>query len=402
LFETVISPIELLGRGHALRFFGSIEKGTFLSRPNRFVIICSLGGRIVKAFLPNPGRLKELLLPGATLYLEEVNDENRDLRFTAVAVEREGERVVLHTHRTNDVARYLVETGSILGLEGYGVIKNEVPVGHSRFDFLLKKGRKALLLEVKSCTLFSKRMAMFPDAVTTRGTRHLRELARLADSGTACAVLFLIHWSRAECFLPDFHTDLEFARTMLDVRDKVSFFPMAVRWKKDLSLKASESRLLKVPFRILESELADQGSYLLILRLASEARLKVGGLGDADFSRGYYVYVGSAMKNLTRRIERHRRLRKNFHWHIDYLRDVSEFLTALPVRSEDDLECEIAAKMEGIADWTVPGFGSSDCSCPSHLFGFENHPLNLAPFHHLLQHFRMERLIDKYRDRSLP
>ena len=98
--------------GDALRFFGSIEKGTFLSRPNRFVIACNLGGRIVKAFLPNPGRLKELLLPGATLYLEEVKDENRDLPFTAVAVEREGERVVLHTHRTNDVARYLIETGS--------------------------------------------------------------------------------------------------------------------------------------------------------------------------------------------------------------------------------------------------------------------------------------------------
>jgi sugar fermentation stimulation protein A len=350
----------------------------------------------VKAFLPNPGRLKELLLPGATLYLEEVNDENRDLRFTAVAVEREGERVVLHTHRTNDVARYLLETGSVPGLEGYGVIKNEVPVGHSRFDFLLKKGRKALLLEVKSCTLFSKRMAMFPDAVTTRGTRHLRELARLADSGTACAVLFLIHWSRAECFLPDFHTDLEFARTMLDVRDKVSFFPMAVRWKKDLSLKASESRLLKVPFRILESELADQGSYLLILRLASEARLKVGGLGDTDFSRGYYVYVGSAMKNLTRRIERHRRLRKNFHWHIDYLRDVSEFLTALPVRSEDNLECELASAMRNISEWSVPGFGCSDCSCPSHLFGFSSDPMSARKFHEALQYFRMDRLLEKY------
>ena len=379
-----------------MRFFGSIEKGTFLSRSNRFVIACNLGGRIVKAFLPNPGRLKELLLPGATLYLEEVNDENRDLPFTAVAVEREGERVVLHTHRTNDVARYLIETGSVPGLEGYEVVKKEVQTGHSRFDFLLRKGKKNLLLEVKSCTLFSRRMAMFPDAVTARGTRHLRHLACLADSGTACAVLFLIHWSRAQCFLPDFHTDLEFARTMLDVRDKVCFFPMAVRWEKDLSLKASESKLVKVPFRILERELHDRGSYLLILRLASEAKLKVGGLGEKGLSGGYYVYVGSAMKNLTQRIERHRRLRKNFFWHIDYLRDVCEYLVALPVRSEDDLECEIAASVRNVSDWTIAGFGSSDCSCPSHLFGFENHPLNLAPFHLLLQHFRMERLLSKY------
>lgn len=123
---------------------------------------------------------------------------------------------------------------------------------------------------------------------------------------------------------------------------------------------------------------------------------------STEFRRGYYVYVGSAMKNLTQRIERHRRLRKNFFWHIDYLRDVCEFLAALPVRSEDDLECLIAAGVDAIADWTVPGFGSSDCSCPSHLFGFENHPLNLPPFHDLLQHFRMERLIDKYSSPSLP
>jgi sugar fermentation stimulation protein A len=385
-----------------LRFFGSIEKGTFFSRPNRFIITCMVNGKAVDAFLPNPGRLWELLLPNAPVYLEEAKDRFRQLPFTAVAVEREGEKVVLHTHKTNEVARYLIEKSLVPGLEGYEVVKREVRAGHSRFDFLLRKRKKDLFLEVKSCTLFSKRMAMFPDAVTARGTRHLSDLARLSDSGTACAVLFLIHWSRAQCFLPDFHTDLEFARTMLDVRGKVTFFPMAVHWEKDLSLKASESKLLKVPFRILENELADRGSYLLILRLASEARLKVGGLGDTGFSRGYYVYVGSAMRNLTQRIERHRRLRKNTFWHMDYLRAVSEFLAALPVRSEDDLECEIAASMRNIADWTVPGFGSSDCSCPSHLFGFKTHPMNLAPFHYVLQHFRMERLIDKYFDRSVP
>jgi sugar fermentation stimulation protein A len=357
---------------------------------------CALNGEVVDAFLPNPGRLWELLLPDAPVYLEKTDDPFRQLSFTAVAVDREGERVVLHTQKTNDVARHLIEKSSVPGLEGYEVLKKEFMVGHSRFDFLLRKGKKDLLLEVKSCTLFSKRMAMFPDAVTSRGTRHLRELARLSDAGAACAVLFLIHWPRAECFLPDFHTDLEFARTMLDAEGKVRFFPMAVRWKKDLSLKASESKLLPAPVRILETELQDRGSYLLILRLASQARLKVGSLGRVDFGPGYYVYVGSAMTNLTERIERHRRLRKNFHWHIDYLRDNSEFLTALPVRSVDDLECEIAARMEEVADWSIPGFGSSDCSCPSHLFGFETLPLNLAPFHHLLQHFRMERLLSKY------
>jgi sugar fermentation stimulation protein A len=379
-----------------LKFFGQTEKAFFISRPNRFTITCRLDGAVVNAFLPNPGRLWELLLPGAPVYLERVKDPSRDLRFTAVAVEREGERVVLHTLRTNDVARYLVKTNSVPGLEGYEVIQNEVPRGHSRFDFLLKKGNRSLLLEVKSCTLFSKRLAMFPDAVTSRGTRHLRELAKVSDSRSAGAVLFIIHSLRPDFFLPDFHTDLEFGRAMLDAKQTVVFFPMSVLWRGDLSLRSSEAKLLQIPWRILEKELHDRGSYLLILRLPADTELRIGSLGHVRLRSGFYVYVGSAKKDLSQRIERHRRLRKKFFWHIDFLRAVSEFLGALPVRSEDVIECDMAGAVGSMAHWSQPGFGSSDCHCLSHLFGFENHPLSIGSFHALLQYFRMERFIDKY------
>jgi sugar fermentation stimulation protein A len=251
-------------------------------------------------------------------------------------------------------------------------------------------------LEVKSCTLFSKRLAMFPDAVTSRGTRHLRELAKMSNSHSASAVLFLIHSRRSDFFLPDFHTDLEFATAMLDARERVVFLPMSVRWRADLSLRSSEAKLLRIPWQILEKELQDRGCYLLILRLPADTEVGIGSLGHVRLRSGFYVYVGSAKKNLSRRIERHRRLRKKPFWHIDFLRAVSEFLAALPVRSEDDLECDLARAIGSMAGWSQPGFGSSDCHCPSHLFGFENHPLNIGSFHTLLQDFRMERLIDKY------
>jgi sugar fermentation stimulation protein A len=379
-----------------LKFFGQTEKALFISRPNRFTITCRLNGAIVNAFLPNPGRLWELLLPGAPVYLERGKDPSHDLRFTAVAAEREKERVVLHTLLTNDVARYLVETNSVPSLEGYEVIQKEVRRGHSRFDFLLKNGNRRLLLEVKSCTLFSKRVAMFPDAVTSRGTRHLRELAHMSNSRSISAMLFLIHSPRPDFFLPDFHTDLEFGRAMLDARERVVFLPVSVRWKGDLSLRSSEAKLLRIPWQILEKELQDRGSYLLILRLPADTEVRIGSLGYVRLRSGFYVYVGSARKNLSQRIKRHRRLRKKFFWHIDFLRAVSEFLVALPVRSEDDLECDLVGAIGSIADWSQPGFGSSDCHCASHLFGFENHPLNIGSFHALLQHFRMERFIDKY------
>jgi sugar fermentation stimulation protein A len=379
-----------------MKFFGPTEKSLFLSRPNRFTVVCESAGRKVKAFLPNPGRLLELLLPGATIYLEKNSIPDRTLAYTAVAVEREGHRVVLHTHRTNDVARHLIESGAVPALKGFEVVRPEVTRGNSRFDFLLKRGSDEMLLEVKSCTLFSQRAAMFPDAVTARGRKHMEELARLSSNHTRSAVLFVIHWPKAEVFMPDFHTDLEFARAFLAARKKVAFMPAAVKWRNDLSIHPSETKMVDILWEAAEKEARDGGSYLVIFRLPKSRRIRVGELGDIRFREGHYIYVGSARRGLSARIERHRRLRKKFFWHVDYLRAFAESRASLPVRSSEDLECEIAGALEGFSEGSVPGFGSSDCACRSHLFWSREDPLLSPQFHSLLQYFRMERLVDRY------
>lgn len=97
------------------------------------------------------------------------------------------------------------------------------------------------------------------------------------------------------------------------------------------------------------------------------------------------------MANLTARIERHQRLRKTFHWHIDFLRDSTDFLCSFAIRSSDHLECEVAQSISKIAQWSVKGFGASDCICPTHLFGFTDNPVSLPSFQKLLQYFRMDR-----------
>jgi sugar fermentation stimulation protein A len=379
-----------------LKFFGPTEKASFVSRPNRFVLTCKLRGFTVQAFLPNPGRLSELLLPETPIYLERTSNPSRSLRYTAVALEREGHRIVLHTHRTNDVARYLIENGAIPELREYEVVRAEVPRGNSRFDFLLRRGGQEMLLEVKSCTLFSKRVAMFPDAVTARGKKHLEELTRLSEDGTSCAVLFLVHWPRAEVFLPDFHTDLEFARAMKGAKGKVRFLPVSVEWGEELSIIPVRTKILPVLWQALEQEAEDRGSYLMIYHLPRKKLIEIGGLGKVSFNPGYYVYVGSAMNGLSKRVERYRRIRKKVHWHIDYFSGVAEFHAALPVRSEDDLECALASAMSSLSEWSVPGFGCSDCSCLSHLFGFSSDPLSSRKFHGLLLYYRMDRLLEKY------
>lgn len=379
-----------------MKFFGPTEKALFISRPNRFVLTCNLRGRTVQAFLPNPGRLLELLLPGTPIYLEKTSNPDRSLHYTAVAVEREGHRIVLHTHRTNDVAQYLIESREIPSLRNHKMVRREVTRGSSRFDFLLRKGSQEMLLEVKSCTLFGRSVAMFPDAVTARGKKHIEELARLSEERTSCAVLFLVHWPRAKVFLPDFHTDLEFSKAMKEAKDRVCFFPVSVEWGEDLSLVSGRTKGLPVLWEALDREAEDRGSYLILYSLSRKRVVEIGGLGKRTFRQGYYLYVGSAMKSLSKRVERHRRTRKNLHWHIDYFSRYAAFQGSLAVRSEDDLECEVASAVRGISEWSVPGFGCSDCSCPSHLFGVSKDPMSLRKFHDILQYYRMDRLIEKY------
>ena len=367
-------------------------KARFIDRPNRFLIRCRLGKQIIQAFLPNPGRLWELLLPGSTVYIaQEPPSPTRKNAFTAVAVEREGVPIFLHTHRTNDVAGRLIDQGKVPGWEGAHVIGREIRVDHSRFDLLVEHRKKEWLIEVKSCTLFGEKTAMFPDAVTERGARHLRELAELSDRGLRTAVLFIVHWLKADFFLPDYHTDLFFSQTFLDCRNRVEIIPLAVEWKADLSLDDRVKRL-EIPWELIQREAQDRGSYLLILKLNRKRNLEFGRKENRQaFPAGYYVYVGSAMKNLTQRLERHHRLRKNKFWHIDYLREATEFIAALPIRSSEDLECQLAGRMRAIADWAIPGFGASDCACPGHLFGMKENPLRSPAFIGLLQYFRMDR-----------
>lgn len=332
-----------------------------------------------------------MLLSGVPLYIEKTNRPELKLPYRVVAVYKNGQPVVIHTHKTNDAVRFLLEKRLVPGLEEAVVVKKEVKKGCCRFDFLLQKGSLEIFLEVKSCTLFTDKVAMFPDAPTSRGRRHVDELARISNNKTKGAILFLINSFETEFFLPDYHTDLNFVQSLYSARGKIMIIPLAIRWHEDLSL-ASKIKLLKVPWKVLEREAKDGGSYLVVLRLSQRKSVEIGALGKINFKRGYYIYVGSAKKNLLKRIERHKRQRKRLFWHIDYFRAVAEISSVIPIRSKDDLECEIAKSLKEISDWKVSNFGSSDCLCTSHLFGMHTNPISSVQFQNFLQYFRMGRL----------
>ena len=375
-----------------MRLFTNVVHGVFIRRLHRFAVECELDGEIVQAHLPNPGRLWELLLPGRIVSLVK-NDSapERSTAYSAVAVHRDGLPVLLHTQKANTAVRLLLENNHIRGLEKTRIVKQEIAFAGSRFDFLLEKEDTQYVLEVKSCTLFGTHIAMFPDAVTERGRKHLLTLAELAEKGMRCGVIFLVHWPRARYFLPDYHTDFDFAQTFLSLKDKLMYRAVGISWKEDLSLGDDVSEL-EIPWKVLEREAHDGGNYILILHIPRDSIISVGSLGNVSFPFGYYLYVGSARTHLTKRIERHLRKRKNFFWHIDYLREHAHRCVPVAIRSCTPLEHEVASALSRIADWSVPGFGSSDCSCETHLFAMRDNPIHSQPFIDLLQYFRMDRL----------
>jgi sugar fermentation stimulation protein A len=203
-----------------------------------------------------------------------------------------------------------------------------------------------------------------------------------------------VHWPDARYFIPEYHTDLLFSHTLCSLKGDLFVKAIGVRWNRDLSLR-DEVNQIEIPWSLIEEEAADRGSYMVVLYLRRSSNIVVGQLGIRHFRKGFYIYVGSARRNLQRRIARHRRVRKKPHWHIDYLRGEADFVAALPVLTGAHLECEMAAALKSISDWTISRFGSSDCPCETHLFGMNANPLAARPFIELLHRFRIDRLSER-------
>ncbi len=363
----------------------------FEARLNRFMVRCLLGGRSVLAYLANPGRLWEILGPGRKLYLVP-SPASRKLPYTVVAADIDGQPVLLHTHWTNFYAEKLLSQQLVPGLEGWTLKKKELPLDSSRFDFLLEGKEGLMALEVKTCTLFARHLAFFPDAVTDRGRRHLLTLDSLAqEPGWQSAVLFVVWWPQARYFLPDFHTDWRFAQAFLETRKRIHFSAIAIGLDHNLQPDPRTLHPLTIPWSLLETEARDSGAYILIIEIDNYSVLRVGKRGDIEFPPGYYLYVGSARRNLNSRLRRHQRQRKRTFWHIDYLLARAKLAQVLAIRTASALECPIALSLSQIAE-PIPGFGASDCHCLSHLFFLPSDPRHFLPFVNVLHEFRYRRL----------
>lgn len=197
-----------------MRFEPPLERGQLLRRYKRFLADVRLPrGDVVVAHVPNTGAMTGCDSPGSPAWLSRNDDPRRKLRYTLELVESSGAPVVVNTSLANEVVDEALERGVIAELGGYPERRREVRSGESRLDFRLSgaTGRPDCFVEVKSVTLVEHDTAMFPDAPTARGRRHLEELASIAAGGARAVILFVVQREDGTMFRPAAHIDPGYA-----------------------------------------------------------------------------------------------------------------------------------------------------------------------------------------------
>jgi len=188
--------------------YQTVREARFIARPNRFVAHCELDGETVVCHVKNTGRCRELLQPGATVWLAAGENPDRKTAWDLVAVQKGDLLINMDSAAPNAVFREYAQAGKFLP---GAAVRPEFKFRNSRLDFCLTAEGTRTLVEVKGCTLEEDGVCRFPDAPTDRGRKHLLELAQAARDGESCAVVFVVQMDRAKYFTANDRTDPKFA-----------------------------------------------------------------------------------------------------------------------------------------------------------------------------------------------
>lgn len=196
--------------------YGNMKPGVFLNRPNRFIAQVEIDGTIETCHVKNTGRCRELLRPGCRVWCLDAASAQRKTRYDLIAVEK-GERLInMDSQAPNAVTGEWLRAGGLGEIEG---LRPESKYGDSRFDFSFTKAGKPCFLEVKGVTLETDGVCAFPDAPTTRGVKHLRELTKLAQEGYGAYILFVVQMDNVAYLQPNDTTDPAFGQALRQAKE---------------------------------------------------------------------------------------------------------------------------------------------------------------------------------------
>lgn len=190
--------------------YENIVKGEFVDRPNRFIANVIINGKKEVCHVKNTGRCKELLVKGATVYLQKSNNLNRKTKYDLIAVQKGEKLINMDSQIVNYVAlEYLPQL-----FDKIIYVKPECKYGNSRFDIYVETESDKIFVEIKGVTLENDGVVRFPDAPTERGVKHLKELRKAVTEGYKAYVLFVVQMDNVQYFMPNKDTHPEFAETL--------------------------------------------------------------------------------------------------------------------------------------------------------------------------------------------
>lgn len=202
-----------------MQFHPPLQAATLIKRYKRFLAdVVTDEGREITVHCPNSGSMRGCSTPGSRVMLSTSANPQRKYPQTFEMIQKGDTWIGVNTMLTNHIVAEAIAEEKIKELQGIDSITREVKTSaSSRLDLLLEKGEKKIYVEIKNCSLAEEGWAMFPDAVTARGTKHLRELADLVQKGSQGVIFFCVQRTDADRFRPAAHTDPLYTQTLIEV-----------------------------------------------------------------------------------------------------------------------------------------------------------------------------------------
>lgn len=196
------------------------DYGNLIVRENRFIAIVEIDGIEERVHVPNTGRLPQILQKGVKVQLRKSDNPNRKTRYSLIAAEKDGHWINIDSQLPNRLAFESIEAGVIEAFTNLDLLKREVGFRNSRFDLYYEKEERKGFIEVKGVTFVEDGVGMFPDAPTTRGTKHLYELIKAVEAGYEGTLLLIIMREDCKSFRPYTAMDEAFAKALKQAHKK--------------------------------------------------------------------------------------------------------------------------------------------------------------------------------------
>lgn len=192
--------------------YDNMKKGKFISRPNRFIANVEIDGANEVCHVKNTGRCAELLVKGADVFVQECDSETRKTKYDLISVYKGNALVNMDSQAPNKAVHEFLQSGRLF--ENIKLIKPETKYKNSRFDFYVETETDRIFIEVKGVNLEIDGAALFPDAPTERGVKHIKELMECVRDGYVAYVIFVVQMGNVKYFTPNYATHKEFGDTL--------------------------------------------------------------------------------------------------------------------------------------------------------------------------------------------